>query len=69
MGCLSLILLAAVMCALFICACIGAGFIINVVLFPTVSLIFCSLMGFGIFVVSFIILFLILVMDSARYDY
>ena len=66
MGCL--ILLAAVMCALFICACIGAGFIISVVLFPTVSLIFCSLMGFGVFVVSFITLFLILLKDSIPYD-
>lgn len=68
MGCLGLILLAIITCVLFICACIGAGFIINVVLFPTASLIFCSLMGLGVFVVGFIILFLILVMDSARYD-
>ena len=68
MGCLGLILLAIITCALSICACIGAGFIINVLLFPTVSLIFCSLMGLGVFVVGFIILFLILVMDSARYD-
>ena len=68
MGCLGLILLVAFTCALFICACIGAGFIINVVLFPTVSLIFCSLMGLGVFVVGFIILFLILVIDSIPYD-
>ena len=69
MGCLSLILLAIITCVLFICACIGAGFVINIMLFPAISLIFCILMGFGVFVVSFIILFLILVMDSARYDY
>ena len=68
MGCLGLILLAIITCALSICACIGAGFIINVVLFPTVPLIFCTLMGLGVFIVGFIILFFVFTMDSVQYD-